>query len=145
MPAEAIRGLLLNCGPYDLSIVDGPSGLLGWAAHTIGWSYLGKRDYLDDPLTSTLSLVDHVYPGFPPVYLSGGNGDPLTTGGKLYAQRLAEAGTQVDTLFVPDDYTDPTSSEKPPHEYQFDLRLDAAQTSLERTLAFLDAHTSGKA
>ncbi|GAA4836669.1 alpha/beta hydrolase [Luteimicrobium xylanilyticum] len=141
-PSSAIRGVLLNCGPYDLGLIDGSEpGLLGWGSRTIGWSYLGERDFLDEPLTKTLSLVDHVYPGFPPVFVSGGNDDPLTAGAKVYAERLAAAGTDVDALFFPGDYVDPASGKALPHEYQFDLRLHAAQTSLDRTLAFLAQHT----
>jgi hypothetical protein len=42
----------------------------------------------------------------------------------------------VTTLFWPEDYTPAL-----PHEYQFRLNLDAAQTSLTESLAFVAAHT----
>jgi hypothetical protein len=38
----------------------------------------------------------------------------------------------VDSLFWPANETPPL-----PHEYQFKLNLDAAQTALTRTLAFI--------
>lgn len=159
VPASAVAGLLLNCGPYDLALISGggegaggqaggqASGqgqnkVLAWGAQTIGWAYLGQKHYLDNPLTATLSLVDHVYPGFPPAFVSGGNDDPLTKGAKVYAQRLTAAGADVTTLFFPDDYTDPSSGAKLPHEYQFDLRLEAAQRSLDATVEFLATHTT---
>ena len=71
----------------------------------------------------------------PPVYLTGGNGDALTAGARLYAERLAAAGTTVETLFFEDDHTE--RGARLGHEYQFDLRLEAARTSLVRSVAFV--------
>lgn len=141
LPPDAVAGLVLCCGPYDLGQLSGARGLLGWASTTIGWAYLGTRTFASDPRSATLSLVDHVYPGFPPVYMTGGNGDPLTAGAKVYAVRLAAAGTNVETLFFDDGYTEGGATLG--HEYQFDLRLAAARRSLERTVSFLTDRSAG--
>lgn len=136
-PPDAVAGLILHCGPYDLRIAEKADGLMGWAVSTIGWAYSGERHFLDDPLASTISLVDHAYPGFPPVFISGGNGDPLTTTAKTYADRLEAEGNAVDRLFFPDDQTPELG-----HEYQFDLRLDAAREALELSVAFVHEHAT---
>lgn len=141
LPQDSIAGLVLCCGPYDLSIVAGGRGLLGWASTTIGWSYLGTRAFATDPRTATLSLVGHVHTGFPPTYLTGGNADPLTRGARVYAGRLAAAGTDVETLLFDEDYTE--DGMPLGHEYQFDLRLAAARRSLERTVSFLTRRSGG--
>ncbi|MGO1316234.1 MAG: alpha/beta hydrolase, partial [Cellulomonadaceae bacterium] len=133
---DAVAGLILYCGPYDLRIADKAGGLMGWAITTIGWAYAGEKNFLDDPLAETISLVDHAYPGFPPVFISGGNGDPLTTTAKTYADRLEDAGNSVERLFFADDYTPELG-----HEYQFDLRLDAAREALDLSLDFVREHT----
>jgi acetyl esterase len=135
LPPDAVAGLLLCCGPYDLGLISGARGLLGWASTTIGWAYLGTRAFAADPRSATLSLVDHVYPGFPPTYLTGGNGDPLTRGALVYAERLAAAGTHVETLFFDEDYTERGSPLG--HEYQFDLRLTAARSALDEMVSFV--------
>lgn len=141
LPSDAVAGLALCCGPYDLGLLSGARGLLAWASTTIGWAYLGTRGFASDPRGATLSLVDHVYPGFPPVYLTGGNGDPLTRGAVVYAERLAAAGAEVETLFFDDDYTE--GGAPLGHEYQFDLRLAAARRSLEQTVSFLTTRSAG--
>lgn len=141
LPHDAVTGLVLCCGPYDLSVVAGGRGLLGWASTTIGWSYLGTRAFATDPRTATLSLVDHVHTGFPPTYLTGGNADPLTRGARVYAARLAAAGTEVETLLFDEDYAEQGAPLG--HEYQFDLRLAAARRSLEKTVSFLTRHSAG--
>ena len=146
---EALRGLVLCCGPYELEMLGGAgtpasddarSRLLAAAGHAIGWSYLGSPHFLDDPRTASLVLVDHVAPGFPPAFVTGGNADPLTVGAHRYAERLAAVGNEVETLFFPDDYREmgvPLG-----HEYQFDLRLEAAELALERSLDFVRRHVT---
>ncbi|RLV51396.1 alpha/beta hydrolase, partial [Aeromicrobium phragmitis] len=64
--------------------------------------------------------------------VTGGNADPLTPQGKAFAERLTAAGVDVTTMFWPDDYTPALQ-----HEFQFDLRLEAAQETLAATRAFL--------
>ena len=81
-----------------------------------------------------MSTIHHVDGNFPATYISGGNADPLTAeNSKPFAAKLQSLGVNVTELFWPDEYTPPL-----PHEYQFRLNLDAAQTALTQTLAFLD-------
>ena len=81
-----------------------------------------------------MSSIRYVTEDFPPTYISGGNADALTDlESKPMAERLTELGVDVTTLFWPADYTPPL-----PHEYQFRLNLDAAQTALTETLSFLE-------
>ena len=80
-----------------------------------------------------MSSLRHVTSSFPPTYISGGNADPLTEMESVpMAAKLTGLGVDVTTLFWPTDYTPPL-----PHEYQFRLNLDAAQTALTETLVFL--------
>jgi acetyl esterase/lipase len=85
-----------------------------------------------------MSTIDHVTPAFPPVFIGGGNADPLTEAhSRPFAARLRELGVAVSTLFYDADHRPPLG-----HEYQFDLDLAEGREALASTLDFLRAHTS---
>ncbi len=153
-PAQ-LRGVVLNCGIYDMDAMiaspeqsgevgasAGPSGvptwvtkLLMWGDTTSLWAYTGDRDLANSVALQQMSSFNFVTKNFPATYISGGNADPLTEAqSKPLAAKLASLGVSVDALFWPANETPAL-----PHEYQFKLNLDAAQTALNRTLAFLAA------
>ncbi|MCB0882195.1 MAG: alpha/beta hydrolase [Thermoleophilia bacterium] len=72
-----------------------------------------------------------VAPGFPPTFITVGNGDPLRGQSYRLARALAARGVDVETLFwrrrVP----------PLPHEYALYMDTHAARVARERTLAFL--------
>ncbi len=150
-----LRGLVLNCGVYDMRPMIGEASsdtsgatsatstllvdLLTWGNNTSLWAYTGDRNLGSSPAVEAMSSIDFVTAAYPPVYITGGNADPLTAGQTVpMIARLTALGTSVDSLLWPADYTPPL-----PHEYQFHLDTAAAQTALTRTLAFLDAHLAG--
>jgi acetyl esterase len=134
---DQIRGLILNCGVYDLNTFLGGSGVLGWGQGVTMWAYTGQQRSKDNLGMKQMSTINFATADFPPSYITGGNGDPLTKGNsKPFAAKLESLGVDVTTLFWPDDYTPSL-----PHEYQFRLDLDAAWTSLTESLAFVAAHT----
>jgi len=134
---DQIRGLILNCGVYDLSTFQGGKGLLGWGDDITIWAYTGQRISPSNEAMAQMSTINFATADFPPAYITGGNADPLTKGNsKPFAAKLQSLGVDVSTLFWPEDYTPPL-----PHEYQFRLNLDAAQQSLTESLAFVAAHT----
>lgn len=130
-----IRGLILNCGVYDLATFLGGKGLLGWGDGITIWAYTGTKLGPDNEAMKQMSTINVVTDAFPPTYITGGNADPLTEGNsKPFAAKLEGLGVDVTTLFYPADYTPAL-----PHEYQFRLNLDAAQTSLTKSLAFVNS------
>ncbi len=131
-PAQ-LKGVVLNCGIYEMTSLIGSKGLLGWGDDISMWAYTGDRDLTNSAALAQMSSLRHVTSSFPPTYISGGNADPLTEMESVpMATKLTGLGVDVTTLFWPTDYTPPL-----PHEYQFRLNLDAAQTALTETLAFL--------
>lgn len=132
MPRENLKGVILNCGAYDLGAVD-LSGPFGNFLRTVLWSYSGTRAFATDPKFATLSVTRYVTESFPPAFITSGNGDPLTPQSKALAEALAGKGVPVDALFFPDDTRPPLQ-----HEYQFNLDSEAGQIALERTVAFLE-------
>ena len=136
--ADQLVATVLNCGVYDLAALAQLDGILGWGFKSAMWAYSGTRTWAEDSTGATMSTVDWVTADFPPTYISGGNGDGLTWLQSIpMAKRLDELGVEVTTLFWPAPH-----EPKLPHEYQFHLDLPDAQTALQKTLDFLDAHTT---
>jgi acetyl esterase/lipase len=134
---EQLRGVVLNCGVYDLRAMKDVGGIVGWGFRTALWAYTGHRDWADTAAGRQMSTIDDVTAAFPPTYISGGNGDGLTaTQSVPMAQRLTELGASVTTVFW-DGHQPPLN-----HEYQFHLDDPAARQALERTRQFLSAITA---
>ncbi|MCJ0907381.1 alpha/beta hydrolase [Rhodococcus sp. ARC_M6] len=132
---EQLRGVVLNCGIYDVANMVGGPGIIGWGVDRSLWAYTGERDFLNTEAAKQMSTLNYVTEDFPPVYISGGNGDPLTNKqSKPLADKLTGFGVKVDALFYPADH-EPAL----PHEYQFNLDNADGMTAFERTVDFLSA------
>ncbi|WP_285115258.1 alpha/beta hydrolase [Leifsonia sp. fls2-241-R2A-40a] len=133
---QQLRGIILNCGVYDLDALAGLTGLVGWGFKTAMWAYSGTKDWSDSPAGRTMSVLRHVTSRFPPTYISGGNGDGLTvTQSVPMAAALRAAGVDVTELFWPADHAPAL-----PHEYQFHLAYPEARDAVTATVAFLRSH-----
>lgn len=131
-PAQ-LRGVVLNCGIYDVPKMLAGTGIVGWGVDQSLWAYTGARDAGSSEAARQMSTINHITDAYPPIYISGGNGDPLTnTQSKPFAAKLAGLGVDVSTLFYPADYAPAL-----PHEYQFNLDNAAGPQALEATLGFL--------
>ncbi|MDN3445185.1 alpha/beta hydrolase [Microbacterium sp. APC 3901] len=138
LEAEQVVATVLNCGVYDLAALAALDGVVGWGLKTSMWAYAGTKTWAEGSTGSTMSTIDWVTEDFPTTYISGGNGDGLTWLQSIpMAKRLDELGVDVTTLFWP-------ASHEPalPHEYQFHLDMPDAQTALQQTIGFLNAHTT---
>lgn len=130
----SLRGVILYCGPYDPASMnfDGP---FGGFMHTVLWSYMGTRDP-KDPRVRQMSVTPYVPASYPPTFISVGNADPLAPQSIALADALKARGVEVDALFFPKDYKPPLD-----HEYQLLLSTDEARLALDRSVAFIGAHT----
>lgn len=138
LPREALRGVLLFCGPYDPGTMsfDGPFGDF---MRTVIWSYVGTRNP-GDPRIAQMAVTPHVTSAFPPAFISVGNADPLAPQSVRLAEALRGKGVEVDALFFPPDHRPPLE-----HEYQLFLSTDAGRLALDRSAAFLAAHAAAPA
>lgn len=135
---DQVSATVLNCGVYDLSALSELTGIAGWGFKVSMWAYSGSKTWGEDATGGTMSTVNWVTADFPPTYISGGNGDGLTWLQSIpMAKRLEELGVDVTTLFWPAPH-----EPKLPHEYQFHLDSPDAQTALQKTIDFLNAHTT---
>lgn len=139
---EQVRGLILCAGIYDMEtflergdMIRG--GLLGWGVGTTTWAYTGSRDQSSNPAFAEMSTIDHVTAGYPPAFITGGNGDPLTDAqSRPLAAKLEELGVDTVPLFYPADHVPSL-----PHEYQFNLDNADGQTAFKAIVAFIGDRT----
>lgn len=125
-----LLGTVLHCGPYDPAETLSHRGWRGWYARTVGWAYLGTKDF-SAPQVRQASVVEHVTAAFPATLLTTGEKDSLKPQTLALAARLAELGVPHEVLCHPGV----------DHEYQLDMHTPEAQESLAVTLGFLREHT----
>jgi acetyl esterase len=134
LSASKLKGVLLNCGAYDLALPD-YNGTFGGFLHTVLWAYSGTKDFLHDPKLNTASVANYLTPQFPPAFITAGNVDPLLQQSTELAKRLEGVGVQISTLFYPADHKPELN-----HEYQFDLDQSDGKKALEQMVEFLQNH-----
>lgn len=132
LAVHQLRGVVLHCGIYDVSGVPQLRGLAGWGFRVALRAYLGASS--DGASGRQMSTLHWVTERFPPAWVCGGNGDPLTTSqSRPLVARLEALGVPVTAHFVADGTTPAM-----PHEFQFHLDAPPARAALESTLGFLD-------
>ena len=130
-----LRGALLHCGVYDLRSMEKLTGVVGWGFRTALWAYTGQRRFSQSTAAEQMSVMTHAAAGFPPVFISGGNGDGLTSRQSVpFADRLEDLGVAVTRRFWPQDLTPAL-----PHEAQFQFSRPEAHAVLEETEDFLNS------
>jgi len=135
LPANKLKGLLLNCGAYDLALPD-YNGPFGKFLNTVLWAYSGTKDFLHDPKLKSASVANYLTNKFPPSFITAGNVDPLLSQSTELADRLQKLGVKTDTLFYAPDHQPQLN-----HEYQFDLDNADGQTALQRMIDFATQQT----
>jgi acetyl esterase/lipase len=133
-----LRGVILNCGVFELDGMAKLTGIGAWGFKTALWAYTGTKDWSQAPSGALMSSLEFTTADFPTTYISGGNGDALTWIESVpMANRLDELGVDVTRVFYARDH-EPAL----PHEYQFHLDGDDAQDALAKTVRFLGRVTA---
>ncbi|HVM63489.1 MAG TPA: alpha/beta hydrolase, partial [Acidimicrobiales bacterium] len=139
--AAQLRAVVLYCGFYDMrTFIDrgraAPVPILRWGTRTMVRAYTGRAAVDSDDIR-LMSVIDHATDRFPPAFISGGNGDPLTVSqSRPFSEKLSGLGVPVVTHFFDDGAQPPL-----PHEYQFDLDREEGRGALVAMLEFLRTHT----
>lgn len=131
-----LKGIVLNCGIYKMEELIHPNPtlpkILGWGDDVSVWAYLGSRDFTVATKLTQMSTFYHAREDFPPTYITGGNGDPLTDAqSKPFADKLESLGVKVTRLFY-----DVGHQPSLPHEYQFNLDNEDGKKALSATIDF---------
>lgn len=129
VPAGTVRGAILVSGAFDL---EGIGANPNWFVRTVLWAYSGVHDFMADERFKLASIVGNLGAGFPPSFITSGNGDPLEPQARRMAARLGELGVAADTLFFPAN-----REPAPGHEYQFNLDTPEGSEAFAAMLAYL--------
>ncbi len=127
---------VLCCGPYDLGLVRPGKGIMADFETCCMWSYSGSRAFRTSRVFSTMSVVDHVTPAFPPTFVTVGNADPLAPHTVSLVDALEAQGVPVEQACF-----DAAHAPALDHEYQFDLSLADARETLEKIMEFAERRT----
>ncbi len=133
---ESLKGVILFCGPYNLKDVN-LEGAFGAFLETVLWAYSGTKDFQNNKFFYTGSVIDYVTKDFPNTFISVGNNDPLNLYSYQLSDKLISLGVKTDTLYFPENYTPAL-----PHEYQFNLDVEAGNLALQKTVEFINLVTS---
>lgn len=136
LAAAQLKGVVLNCGIYKMEELIHPNPtlpkILGWGDDVSVWAYMGTRDFTVASKLTQMSTFYNASKDFPPTYITGGNGDPLTDAqSKPFADKLESLGVGVTRLFY-----DSNHQPSLPHEYQFNLDNDDGKKALTATIDF---------
>jgi acetyl esterase/lipase len=138
-----LAGVALFCGIYKMAgLVEADPNLpkiVSWGDDQVVWAFSGTRNQAS-PVIRQMSPYYYVTPGFPAAFISGGNGDPLTTKQSMpLAAKLSSLQVPVTTLFY-------SANHQPslPHEYQFNLDTADGQNALAQLTLFLQSRLSAK-
>lgn len=126
----ALRGLILYCGVYDAA--QAARDMAGGNFPRVMRTYFGRSDYLADPRIEQFSIVRSLPVNFPPIFASASHDDWRQTRHLLDAAR--ERKVEVDAVLFGENYTP-----RLPHQFQFDLSLEASRQALARSIAFAKA------
>lgn len=127
--AADLRGVILNCGLYDLDTV----GNTGFPAiRTFLWAYTGVRDYQHFAKVDQLSTVRQITAQYPATYLTVGDADPFESQAYELDAVLRAHGVTVTSRY----WTG--SGRNLGHEYQFKLDTAPGRQVLSDIVTFIE-------
>ncbi|TLG72753.1 alpha/beta hydrolase [Culicoidibacter larvae] len=132
VPESSIKGMLLYCGPYELTgLANSDNVVFSFIFSQIGWSYIGEKDWVQSPLAKQASIVDNVNADFPPAYITDGNTASFESMGRNLADKLRSLNVDVrERFYSVDEFVTG-------HEYQFIMGNVPGQTTYQDTVQFL--------
>lgn len=134
VPTTTIKGMLLFCGPYDISQVSDISDnkIIKFFLNRVGWSYIGDSNWMDSQVLKEASIIDNVSDAFPSTFITDGNSLSFEDQGIALADKLRNLDIVVHDVFYPLDEADLI------HEYQFMMDTPQAENTFRKVIEFLD-------
>jgi acetyl esterase/lipase len=100
------------------------------------WSYTGVRNYESYERIDELSIVNHVTPNYPPVFITVGDADALQPQSLEFIDVLKKNGVEVESVLFTG------TGANLGHDYMMELDTIPAQQTLEKALDFLKRHSA---
>ena len=133
IPKENIKGLLLYCGPYNVSkIKETKNKIVAFVLSNTAWSYFGTRSW-SKLYGKEATIKNHISSDFPPTFITDGNSLSFEDHAKELEEALKEKNIEVKSYYI-------DKKIKASHEYQFKLDTEIGMESLYLTKEFLDKH-----
>ena len=135
VPSDTIEGVLLFCGPYDVTRFGEISDnkLISFLFRRIGWAYIGDRNWLDSDSAKEASVIEYISKDFPPTFITDGNTGSFEDQGMKLVKKLKEYGVPVQDVFYS------TEEAELGHEYQFIMNTPQAENTFQEMVDFLKA------
>lgn len=130
LPQGTLHGAILYCGAYDMTTfqdIRAPFFNIALRAYT------GYQNWHNFPDLSQLSTAKQATPNYPPVFLAGGDADPLTPQSHEFASVLRKLHVPVTTQFWEG------SGAKLGHDYQFQLNRPEARQTFRDSIKFMQS------
>lgn len=135
VPAGALRGAILICGPYDLaSIRKVKHKALRFGLWLLGRAMFGGLPWYKSAGCRQSTTALHITPDYPPAYITDGN----TISFEVQGRRLGEA-LRAQGVPVAESYFDLAQGEVQ-HDYLFSLADEHAQLCLEDIIRFIEQY-----
>ena len=140
LPRENLKGVLLYSSLLaGDKMTDLSSNLFSKQFfQMVGWGYFGEKKWYQTHLYQESDIIENVSQDFPPTFITDGNYISFEEQARKLVSRLDTLGVANDSLFFPQD------EYHLPHEYQFVQNTLPAQIAAERTVEFLDKHSSNE-
>lgn len=128
IPRQTLKGLLLYNGVYDFSLFEKHKvPLFG----TLAKAYLGSKDFCQSEQARAASVIGHVTPDYPAVFMTVGDADPLEHQTIALVAELEQRGVFCKSVL----WTG--SGKKLNHDYIYGLHREEAAFAFEESLKFL--------
>ena len=133
VPKKDIKGLLLYCGPFNVSkISEIKNRYISFIFSQAAWAYFGNKNW--EKLYGDITTIkNHVTKDYPPVFITDGNTLSFEEHARELVTVLENKEIFVSSYFIPKEI-------KAIHEYQFKLDTDIGMKSLDLTLEFLEQY-----
>lgn len=129
VPADSIHGLILYNGVYDFDTV----GECNFPfAEKLAWCYTGVKNYTEFDRIDELSTIKHITPGYPSVFITAGDADPLESQTLEFIQVLDDNKIKVHSLLWSGMQTNLW------HDYIYEQNTKEAIHAYEETVSFIE-------
>lgn len=141
MPIEkqALKGLLLYCGPYELdAFANIENKVMKFFMNKVGQSYVGRLNWQKSNKIQFLNIIPWMTKDCPPVYITDGNTGSFERQGKNLGVALRKLGINVTERYFDE------CEGRINHEYQMQLTIPQAQVCYKDSLDFLGENSGRK-